>query len=102
MVQTFITVSSRNRISGISTNFRTNIQRQYLCDQRHTIRLITASIPLSFYNINAVNNKLSIDDVIYIITPSKYSAVTLASEIKDLFLLRNPADTSSVLVNLEN
>jgi len=100
MVQTFITVSSRNRISGTSTNFRTNIQRQYLGDQRHTIRLITASIPLSFYNINAVNNKLSIDDVMYIITPSKYSALTLAAEIKDIFLLHNPADTSSVLVNL--
>ena len=67
MVQTFITVSSRNRISGTSTNFRTNIQRQYLGDQRHTLRLIPASIPLSFYNINSTNNQLSIDDTLYIL-----------------------------------
>ena len=65
-----------------------------------TIRLITASIPLSFYNINSINNKLSIDGTVYTITPSKYSALTLASELKEIFLLHNPADTSSVLVNL--
>lgn len=95
----FITVSSRNRYLGTSTNFSTKIQRQRLNDANYTIKLISASIPLSFYTVNSSNNTIVIGGTQYTLTPGKYSATTLCAELSRLFVLHNGADTTAFSVN---
>ena len=92
-------MSSRNRHLGNSTNFSTKIQRQRLTDGNYTIKLISASIPLSFYTVNSSNNTILIGGNQYTLTPGKYSATTLSAELNRLFVLQNPADTTSFVVN---
>jgi len=99
MGDTFITISSRNRYQGTTTNFQTKVQRQRFVDGSYTIKLISASIPLSFYTVNSSNNTIVIGGTHYTLTPGKYSATTLCAELSRLFVLQNPADTTSFVVN---
>ena len=99
MGDVFITISSRNRYQGTTTNFQTKVQRQRFVDGSYTIKLISASIPLSFYTVNSSNNTIVIGGNQYTLTPGKYSATTLCAELSRLFVLQNPADTTSFVVN---
>lgn len=98
-VQTFITVSSRNRIVGSASNFVTRVQRQFLGQDPHTIKLITASIPLTFHSVPAGRNTIYIDGSAYNITPGKYSGSSLCSELSRLFVVHNALDASTFTVS---
>ena len=94
-----ITINSVNRVSGNPGRFVTRVQRQSLNKGNYTIKVISASIPLSFYNVNTTNNGLVIDGTAYTMTPSKYTSVTLATEIERILVLHNAADVSTVSIN---
>jgi hypothetical protein len=99
MADIFITVSSRNRYLGTTSNFQTKVQRQRLVDGDYTIKLISASIPLSFYTVTSSNNTIIIDALPYTLSPGKYSSITLCTELSRLFVLNNPLDTSTFVVS---
>lgn len=97
--QTYITVSSCDRNSGTSSNFNVQFQRINIGQDKHTIKLISASIPLSFYSINSKNNGIVIDGLTYYLTPSKYSSSAFTIELMRIFVLHNAADASTANVS---
>lgn len=99
MSDIFITVSSRNRINGSVSNFLTKVQRQKFTDGNYSIKLISASIPLSFYTVNSTNNTILIGATPYQMSYGKYSAASICAELSRIFVLHNAIDASTFVVN---
>lgn len=49
-----------------------------------TVRVVNASIPVSFTNINSSNNKLVIDSTTYNLTSGSYNALTLTQHLNEV------------------
>jgi hypothetical protein len=89
----FVVINSADRVDyqhSTPSNFRIQLNTAIKIPDCAKIKLVSASIPNTFYNITSLNNTFGVNSVTYTIPPGSYTLSNLLGEIASLISGANP------------
>ena len=97
----FIFVNCKDRVNGTASNFNINlVDLDQNDDHDQTITIQNLSIPYSFYNVNDLNNIVSVGTTeTFTIPKGNYSATTLAAQFISFSKFSNSWGFNDLFIN---